>query len=57
MEPNVKQALVCMEYIRETVEFGNRQTPRSWEKGWLEGRFRLLLWWGDLMKQAILRED
>lgn len=46
-----------MEYIQETIEFGNREIPRNWEEGWLESGFGVLLWWGDLMKQAIFGED
>lgn len=42
----MKQASVSMEYIQETLEFGNKEILRSWEEGWLESRFRLLLWWG-----------
>lgn len=34
-----------------------QRNTKDWEEGWLESRFRLLLWWGDLTKQAIFGED
>lgn len=53
----MKQASVSMEYIQETLEFGNKEILRSWEEGWLESRFRFCCGGEGLMKQAIVGED